>query len=218
MLLKYYEAMLAHFGPSKWWPGDSPFEVAVGAILTQNTSWKNVEKSIAYLKSKNLLCPQKMWQLSEEELQNAIRSSGFYRVKAKRLLNFLNFLAKMSGLEEPTNDTELKCLQGVETPTLREALLSVGGIGFETADSILLYALGRPIFVVDAYTHRLCTRHGFLPEEAGYEEMQEFFTDALPLDIPLYNEYHALIVRTLGTYCKKSSPLCTKCPLGEFLE
>ncbi len=216
-LMDYYKAMLEHFGASQWWPADSPFEVALGAILTQNTSWKNVEKSINHLKSIDALNPAKLWNLPQAEMEEALRSSGFFRLKAVRLRNFLAFLAQSAGQDAPPEDLELGHLQSWDTFALREALLEIKGVGQETADSILLYALHRPIFVVDAYTHRLCVRHGFLSEEADYLEMQEFFMDVLPLDTSLFNEFHALIVRTLSTYCKKSKPLCEQCPLGGFL-
>lgn len=218
VLMQYYEAMLRHFGPSRWWPGDSPFEVVVGAVLTQNTAWRNVEKALALLRQRGELTPRLVWDLSQEELEECLRPSGFFRLKARRLRNVLGFFARDAEDDAPPADAGLAFLGGWDTGELRRELLGIGGVGPETADSILLYALDRPSFVVDAYTRRFCVRHGLVPEDIGYHELQAFFADVLPLDVPLYNEYHALVVRTVSTYCKKSAPRCGECPLGEFLE
>ncbi len=217
-LMRLYEDMAAHFGPCAWWPGDSPFEVAVGAILTQNTAWRNVEKALELLRRKDALRPEALWRMPEEELEESLRPSGFFRLKARRLRNFLAWLSSFPGWDQNPENLSLDFLQKESSEALRRALLAITGIGPETADSILLYALDRPSFVVDAYTRRLFSRHGLLPDNAAYEEMRAFFMDALPKDVPLFNEYHALIVRTGNTYCKKSKPLCSCCPLGYLLE
>lgn len=215
----YFDALLGALGPSGWWPGETSFEVSVGAILTQNTNWGNVEKAIAALKTARALTPTAMRALATEELAELIRPAGYFRVKASRLGNFLDFLAREAdGDEAALDDPGLASLRRQELPRLREKLLAVRGIGPETADSILLYALGKPSFVVDAYTARLMQRHGLAPEETGYHELQDIFTSALPEDVALYNEYHALIVRVGKEFCKKSKPRCGECPLGGFLE
>ncbi len=216
-LMHMYARMLAHFGQSHWWPGEHPFEVAVGAILTQNTMWRNVEKALALLREANALSPLAMWNMPERQLEEAIRPSGFFRQKTIKLRNLLCYFAEAAEQAAPPDDKELTFLQYKDTEELREDLLGIRGVGPETADSILLYALGRPAFVVDAYTRRIYSRHGFLPDDVDYAELREFFTDVLPEDVALFNEYHALIVRTGNTYCKKGTPLCAACPLGDLL-
>jgi endonuclease-3 related protein len=217
-LMRFYAAASAHFGPCRWWPGDSPFEIAVGAILTQNTAWRNVEKAIARLGAAGALDPAIMAALADAELAELIRPSGFYRVKTARLRGFLDFLRSREGWAENTDNTGLECLRACDPDILRADLLAVRGIGEETADSVLLYALGMPSFVVDAYTRRIFSRHGMFPDDMPYGEIREFFMDALPPDTALYNEYHALIVRIGNTFCKKTRPLCRQCPLGSFLD
>ena len=215
----YYQTMLDALGPSGWWPAQSPFEVAVGAVLTQNTAWRNVEKALAALKAADAFSVSAMRALPIEELAEFIRPSGYYRLKAARLRNLLDFLAREAGEGQTlADDPSLSYLGGHDTRELREKLLAVRGVGPETADCILLYALGRPVFVVDAYTARLAARHGLAPEDAGYDELQEIFSRALPEDAAVYNECHALIVRVGHNLCKKSRPLCDACPLGAFLE
>ncbi len=209
-LVAMFEAMLAELGPSHWWPGETPFEIALGAILTQNTNWPNVEKAIANLRARDLLTPQALHALPEAELAELIRPSGSFRVKARRIRNFLAFLDESCGLE-------LERLKIRDTAALREALLGVSGIGPETADSILLYALGHPTFVVDAYTKRILNRHLLVPEDIGYAGLRDFFMDALPPDPCLFNEFHALIVRTGKTWCAKKAGKCAACPLAAFL-
>ncbi|WP_291327802.1 endonuclease III domain-containing protein [Desulfovibrio sp. UCD-KL4C] len=211
LLMGYYEALYTALGPSNWWPGETPFEIAVGAILVQNTNWKNVEKAIHNLKENDALTIQGLHKLSLEELQDLIRPSGFFKVKSERLINFLFFLDEKSA--ECITD-----LAAFETADLRQQLLSVKGIGPETADSILLYALGKPIFVVDAYTRRIFNRHMLIHEDIEYHELQDFFMDVLNKDVELFNEYHALIVKTAKKWCKKNNPDCTNCPLGGFLK
>lgn len=209
-ILNIYDAMYDALGPSHWWPGDTPFEIAVGAILTQNTNWKNVEKAIGNLKQAKCLEPRRMAALSQEKLADLIRPAGYFNIKANRLHNFLGFLEKEA-------EFEIERLANKELVDLRTVLLSVKGIGPETADSILLYALGYPTFVVDAYTHRMFTRHGIAYEDIDYHGLQAIFMDALPVNVSLYNEYHALIVRVGKNWCKKKAGLCDVCPLRTLL-
>lgn len=214
----FYASLLEHFGPSNWWPAQSPFEVALGAILTQNTNWGNVEKALEALDKATELIPDAIAALPVPELESLIRPAGFFRQKSIKINNFLNLLREHGGLGKGREDMALSCFSAHETGELRELLLSVKGIGPETADCILLYALARPFFVVDAYTRRLFSRHGLVAEDCGYEELQNFFMDALPPDRVIYNEYHALIVRTGKDFCKKEKALCVQCPLRPFLE
>ena len=214
-----YEAMLRALGPSHWWPADSPFEVAVGAILTQNTAWTNVEQAIARLRALDALYPSGMRRLSMSELEEAVRPSGYFRQKAKKLLCFLDFLDSQGGIGgERDAENALGCLQDMPMDTLREALLGVRGIGPETADCITLYAAKHPSFVVDAYTLRIMHRHGFVSDDTCYDELRDLFMDSLPHDTALFNEYHALLVRVGKEFCRKSAPLCAACPLEPFLE
>ena len=198
--------LFKRFGPQDWWPGDTPFEVIVGAILTQNTNWANVGKAITNLKKAKALTPDKLHLLDIKKLAELIRPAGYFNIKAKRLKNFLDwFFENYSG--------ELKNLENVPTAELRQQLLSVKGIGPETADSILLYALNRPVFVVDAYTARICSRHHLIDEGADYHQIQEMFESNLPSSIQLFNEYHALIVHLGKDFCKPT-PKCGECPLN----
>lgn len=221
-LMDMYRVMLDALGPSGWWPGETAFEVAVGAILTQNTNWANVEKAIRNLRLAGLLSPAAMLDISEAALAEAIRPAGYFRLKANRLANLLRFLRAEA--EERGNgaadleDPDLPMLRGRDAIELRERLLSVRGIGPETADSILLYALGLPVFVVDAYTARIALRHGLASEEDGYHELQDIFASALPEDAALFNEYHALLVRVGHHWCRKREPKCLECPLRPFLD
>ncbi|HCC69266.1 MAG TPA: endonuclease [Nitrospiraceae bacterium] len=204
-LNEIYEKLYRAFGPQHWWPGDTPFEVAIGAILTQNTNWGNVEKAIGNIKRKRLMDANKLYSLSTEDLSELIRPAGYFRVKAKRLKEFLGFLINhYRGSMKEMSKGDLR--------TLRHGLLSVNGIGPETADSILLYSLDKPVFVIDAYTRRVLSRHQIVSEKATYHELQEIFHKNLFRDTKLFNEYHALFVRVGKEYCKPS-PLCTECPL-----
>lgn len=205
-----YRRLYDRFGPQGWWPGDSPFEVVVGAILTQNTNWKNVEKAIANLKKAGALTPREMKKLPRRRLAALIRPAGFYNVKAERLENFMVYLDGRHGMDMG------RCSR-TAGKLLREELLSVSGIGPETADSILLYACGKPYFVVDAYTRRFGLRHRLWTESASYGEVQGVFTASLPRSVRIYNEFHALVVRLGKDFCRPSSPLCTICPLGPLL-
>ncbi len=206
--MKIYDLLYERFGPQDWWPGDTPFEVIVGAILTQNTNWTNVEKAINNIKNAGALSPEKLHRLDIQKLAQLIRPAGYFNIKAKRLKNFLDwFFGNFSNFFENFGK--------IPTPELREQLLSVKGIGPETADSILLYALNRPVFVVDAYTARICSRHHLISDDADYHQIQEMFESNLPCDIQLFNEYHALLVRLGKDFCKPK-PKCEECPLNEL--
>jgi endonuclease-3 related protein len=207
-LEEIYRKLYSRFGPQYWWPGESPFEVMVGTILTQNTSWQNVEQAIANLKKADLLDARKIYGLPHKRLAGLIRPAGYFNVKAKRLKNFVKFYLENYG-------GSVRKMRAFDTGTLRERLLSVNGIGQETADSILLYALGKPVFVVDAYTKRIYSRHKFFKEFAPYEVIQDFFMQNLKNDVKLFNEYHALIVKLGKDICRKSKPKCAVCPLGK---
>jgi endonuclease-3 related protein len=205
ILMKIYQKLYQAFGSRHWWPGETSFEVMVGAILTQNTSWRNVEKAIQRLKENGILNPEGVYHLKKSQLAPLIRSSGYYRIKADRLKSFVDFLFGEYG-------GDLKRMKRERLAELREKLLGVKGIGPETADSILLYGLKKPIFVVDAYTKRILSRHGMISEKASYEEVQKLFMDHLPPGEKLFNEYHALFVHLGKTVCGKS-PKCNICPL-----
>ncbi|MFW5731358.1 MAG: endonuclease III domain-containing protein [Desulfonatronovibrionaceae bacterium] len=211
LLLSMYQTMLDTMGPSNWWPGETPFEVAVGAILTQNTSWKNVEKAIFNLKAARLLEPSRLFLLSQDEIASYIRPAGYYRVKALRLKNFLYFLNQECGLN-------FSSLAGMDSARLREKLLAIKGIGPETADSIMLYGLNKTTFVVDAYTRRIFNRHSLVHEDVDYHELKDMFESCLPGDAALYGEYHALLVRAGKQWCRKKNPLCLQCPLNRYLD
>lgn len=205
LLMNIYRTLYQAFGPQHWWPAETPFEVIVGAILTQNTSWRNVEKAIQTLKVKGMLNPEGIRNLKRTHLSRLIKSSGYYRIKAERLKAFVDFLFEEYG-------GDLRKMREEEMEKLRAKLLKVKGIGPETADSILLYGLKRPIFVVDAYTRRILSRHQLVSKEASYEEIQRFFMDHLPHEEGLFNEYHALLVHLGKTFCKRV-PKCESCPL-----
>jgi len=206
LLMEMYRKLFETIGPRHWWPGETPFEVMVGAILTQNTSWKNVEKAIERLKEKKLLNPKGIRQLRKSTLASLIRSSGYFLIKAERLKVCVDFLCDEYG-------GSIKRMKRERAGVLRQKLLEVKGIGPETADSILLYGLKKPIFVVDAYTKRILSRHGIVSEKASYEEIQNLFMDYLPHGEMLFNEYHALLVHLGKTLCKKV-PRCDICPLN----
>ncbi|HOX36507.1 MAG TPA: endonuclease III domain-containing protein [Candidatus Brocadiia bacterium] len=205
-----YEAMLSRFGHQRWWPGDTPFEVAVGAVLTQNTSWSNVEKAIANLRALGALEYEGMRYLDRDALCAAIRPAGYFNQKANKLLHLLDWLGENGG-----GKIESLSEQGVQS--LREGLLSINGIGPETADSIVLYALNKPTFVVDAYTHRIFARHEIISPESTYYEIKDFFEGNLPTDVDLFKDFHAQIVTVGKRFCRKREPACDDCPLKEFL-
>lgn len=205
-LNQVFKRLLNFFGPQHWWPGDSPFEVCIGAILTQNTNWQNVEKAINNLKRESLLRPSQLLRLPQKKLAMLIQPSGYYNLKAKRLKAFLDFLfQEFNG--------SLNKMFSLPLGPLRDKLLRVKGIGPETCDSILLYAGNKPIFVIDAYTQRLLLRHKLIKEDATYEDMQRLFMENLPRRVKLYNEYHALLVRLGKEICLKNNPKCEICPL-----
>lgn len=208
--MAFYTELVARFGYRNWWPGESPFEVIVGAVLTQNTAWKNVTKAIHNLKAASALDPFRIHGMSHDELAQLIRPAGYYNVKARRLQNLVTHF-----VERHRADFGSFFSSSVET--LRQELLSINGVGRETADSIILYAAGKPIFVVDAYTGRVLNRHGLVGPRSDYQEMQDFFHAHLPRDAELYNDFHAQFVAVGHHYCKKK-PKCDECPLALFLE
>jgi endonuclease-3 related protein len=201
-----YDKLYRRFGPQHWWPAGTPFEVMLGAILTQNTSWSNVEKAILNLKRSHVLDPDRLFRMRQSGLASLIRPAGYYNIKAARLKNFLRFFFSSC-------DGSVRSMARKPTHILRAQLLAVNGIGPETADSILLYALKKPVFVVDAYTRRILCRHKLIRETASYEDIQQVFMRALRSDVQLFNEYHALLVRLGKEYCLKNRPRCEQCPL-----
>lgn len=200
-----YRTLLGHFDHRGWWPADSPFEVCVGAVLTQNTSWRNVAKAIANLKAADALSPETIHRLSQEDLAELIRPSGYFNVKARRLKNFVDVLVNR-------HHGSLDRLFDRSKEELRAELLAINGIGKETADSVILYAADMPVFVVDAYTRRVLTRHGLAEESVSYDEMQSLFEAHVQPDVELYKDFHAQIVAVGAHYCKRR-PLCDTCPL-----
>ncbi len=205
-----YAKLYRAYGPQRWWPARTRFEVILGAILTQNTSWSNVEKAIANLRSARLLNAPAIHKLGIDELAQRIKPSGYYNLKAKRLKAFLNHLYDNYG-------GDLDKMLGKRTDLLRAELLAINGIGPETADTILLYAAKRPVFVIDAYTKRVLTYHGLAGKDDGYDELQRLFMDNLEHNAELFNEYHALIVRVAKEHCKARSSICKLCPLDGLL-
>jgi endonuclease III related protein len=209
-LRDYYEKLFAAYGPQHWWPGRTPFEVVVGAILTQNTSWKNVEPAIRNLRREKLLTPRAIERVSVARLQRLIRPSGYFRQKTKTLKAFVRFL-------QNRHQGSLRRMFRTPTALLREQLLEVRGIGPETADSILLYAGEHPVFVIDAYARRMLDRHGLTHGKPSYEDLRRLFEDSLPRDTRLYNEFHALIVHTGKHFCLAREPRCEECALSSLL-
>jgi endonuclease-3 related protein len=207
-LTEIYQLLFDRFGPQHWWPGETQFEIITGAILTQNTAWPNVEKAIYNLKAASLLTPEKLYNIQTRKLAELIKPAGYFNIKAKRLKNFLAWLFEH-------HDGQLSNLQGVDTSRLREGLLTVKGIGPETADSILLYAFDREIFVVDAYTARIAVRHRLIEPSVDYDRLQQLFQANLPSDVRLFNEFHALLVKLGKEFCRPS-PGCSGCPLEKL--
>lgn len=213
-LLAVFERLHAAHGPQRWWPGDTPFEVMVGAVLTQNTAWTNVERAIAGLKGADALEARRLMELDEAVLAGLIRPAGYFNVKARRLRNFCRWYLEQGGYE---------ALAALDTEPLRAGLLSVNGVGPETADDILLYAFERPVFVIDAYTRRLFGRLGAIDPAAGYEALRGLFERGLAREVrvrgghatlaALFNEYHALIVMQAKAVCRPR-PLCVECALA----
>jgi endonuclease-3 related protein len=209
ILQEVYDRLFRAYGHQHWWPGETPFEVMIGAVLVQNTSWKNVEKAIENLRQQDLLNPLALFRTPPEELAELIRPAGYYRLKARRLHNLLAVLVQRY-------DGSLEQMFQSSPSSLREELLDINGIGPETADSILLYAGSVPTFVVDTYTLRVLARHGWVGFDAGYDEIKDYFESGLEKDACLYNEYHALLVRVGHHHCRKT-PQCAGCPLAELL-
>ena len=202
--------MEAHYGATGWWPGDTPFEIAVGAVLTQNTAWTNVEKAIDNLKREKLLGARAIVECPLDRLESALTPSGYFRVKARRLRSFCGYLLARYG-------GSMRRMQRQPLESLRPELLEVHGIGPETADDILLYACGKRVFVVDAYTRRIFSRHGIVDPNVPYEDLRRFFEMNIEPDLRLYSEYHALIVYVGKDYCRRV-PRCAACPLGPTLK
>jgi len=203
-LMNVYNRLFKRFGPQHWWPGETRFEVIVGAILTQNTAWKNVEKAIKNLKKEKMLNCKKIANMDTRKLEKMIQPSGFYKQKAERLKKFCKYLEK-------NYNSDLNKFFDRDTDIVRNELLSLNGIGNETADSILLYAGEKLKFVVDAYTVRVCERTG-VKKVKTYHQLQDFFEKNLPKDIQLYKESHALIVELGKNFCRRK-PRCDGCPL-----
>jgi endonuclease-3 related protein len=200
-----YKKLFACYGPQHWWPADSPFEVMVGAILTQNTAWSNVERAITNLRSHASLSPQAILKTPLPDLAEQLKPSGYFNIKAKRLCNFCQWYVEKG---------EYRCLSRMASDELRKQLLSVNGVGPETADDMLLYAFERPVFVVDTYTRRIFSRLALIDHDAGYEGVRHQFENSLKADAAMFNEYHALIVRHAKDACKKR-PECSSCCLSQ---
>ena len=204
-----YQRLSDIYGPQDWWPAESPFEVIVGAILVQNTAWTNAERAIQNLRDADLLSVDRLYAVPLAELESLIRSAGYYRMKARRLRNLLDHLVEYYG-------GSIDLFFELDTETLRRELLSINGIGPETADSILLYAAERPVFVVDSYTSRILKRHRWIEQDADYDVLQSHFQSHLEPNVSLYNEFHALIVRIGHLHCRKT-PQCEACPLEQWI-
>jgi endonuclease-3 related protein len=209
IFLKIYNTLYKTFGPQHWWPGDTPFEIMVGAILTQNTNWRNVSSVIERIRNAHLLHPKKLLA-NIRKIPQLIKPSGFYRLKSQYLRAFLHYYVD-------TYAGRARKMSAEKTNVLRKELLAIKGIGPETADSILLYALGKRVFVIDAYTRRILSRHNIIDIHDSYDNIQKIIQQNLPPSTKLYNEFHALLVRTGKEYCKKNDPLCSACPLGTIL-
>lgn len=209
-LEEIYARMSGHFGHTGWWPGDTPFEIAVGAILTQNTAWSNVEKAIRNLRRARMMSARRILECPLDALETAIYPTGYFRVKALRLRVFCRHLVDRYG-------GSMKRMAARPLEDLRPELLSIPGIGPETADDILLYACGKPVFVVDAYTQRILHRHGIIDAPVKYEELRALFERNLPPEVGLYKEYHGLIVYTGKDFCRRI-PRCELCPLAPMLK
>lgn len=202
---EFYKSLYSRYGPQHWWPAESALECILGTILTQNTSWANVEKAFENLKARSLISIDKLDSIQTEKLANLIRPSGYFNQKAIKIKTFVSYVKK-------TYDGDLDKMLGQDTHKLREELLCIKGIGPETADSILLYALNKPVFVIDTYTYRVLSRHSIIPERTSYQDMQELLTNSLPIDVQIFNEYHALFVKVGKEHCKRKA-ICRGCPL-----
>lgn len=213
LIFQIYVTLRQEFGQQNWWPAETPFEVMVGAVLTQNTNWQNAEEAIKNLRGANLLDPTALAKTDLEKIQELIKPAGYYRQKAARLKRLTDWVMKRF----VPGDTEFGAIQWEPADVLREELLAINGIGPETADSILLYALEKPVFVIDAYTVRILGRHGLITGEAAYQEVQEEFQYRLPPDVEIYKDFHAQLVELGKRFCKKSSPKCEECPVRPLL-
>lgn len=209
-LMEIFQRLYVFFGDQHWWPGETALEICIGAILTQNTSWSNVSKAIANLKDAGMLSLESLRYISEPELSQLIRPAGYYNIKAKRLKAFISHVVSAA----QNSQTIENFFADKAMEHLRSELLSINGIGPETADSILLYAANQPTFVVDAYTTRALYRHNLLSDDDDYEGVRTLFIAHLPNDVRLFNEYHALWVAVGKRFCKKTNPLCSDCPLN----
>ncbi len=207
-LLEIYRRLHAAYGPQRWWPGDSPFEIVVGAILTQSAAWVNVEKALQNLRAAGVLSPEGLLRVGLDELARLIYPAGYYNAKARKLKAFGEMLFDRHG-------GELGTLFALPVPQLRQELLATHGVGQETADAVILYAAGKPVFVIDAYTRRVFSRLGLAPARDSYASWGAIFSEALPPNVQLFNEYHALIDRHAKTVCHKV-PLCDQCCLREI--
>lgn len=207
-LQNIFRRLLTHYGPQQWWPAQDTFEMMVGAILTQSAAWSNVEKAITNLRTAGVLSPELLRKLPQTEIASLIYPSGYYNAKARKLKSFVQWLGKYYS-------DDFSKLFASDIDHIRQQLLSVYGIGPETADSIILYAANKPIFVIDTYTRRIISRIGLAPKNAGYAEFQAFFMTNLPTDTRLFNEYHALLVCLAKNICR-SRPLCPQCCLSDI--
>ncbi len=208
-LYKIYQVLYQAFGPQHWWPGESTLEIIIGAVLTQNTAWRNVEKAIANLKKNSLMDLNQLIHTPPDKLTQLIRPAGYYNIKAKRLLSVLQWLWRQGGIEK---------IRHFPTARLRQELLQCYGVGRETADSILLYAFNRPVFVVDAYTRRILTRYGLITGKETYEELKNWIENSFwglicTTKVRIFNEFHALLVKLAKTHCRPL-PICPGCPLN----
>jgi endonuclease-3 related protein len=208
LLQEIFDRLQEAFGPQNWWPAETPFEVILGAILTQNTAWKNVARAIANLRENNVLNFERISEIPAPQLAVLVRPSGFYNEKAKKIKGFCDYILK-------NRAGDLGGFLSLDLELLRAELLGIRGIGPETADSIVLYAAFKPSFVVDAYTYRIFSRHGWVPEEVAYEDLRSYFMEALEPDVAFFQEFHALLVRTGHLFCRRK-PLCSECPLNCF--
>ncbi|MGM0444775.1 MAG: endonuclease III domain-containing protein [Bacillota bacterium] len=205
-----YKQLFDHYGPQDWWPADSALEVIIGAILTQSVNWTNVEKAISNLKEADLISLKKLKEVKEKRLAELIKPSGYYNMKAKKLKSFVSYI-------DDNYNLNLNKLSKGKPKKIRKKLLDIYGIGPETADSILLYAFNKPVFVVDTYTKRIFSRIDYTSEDVSYDKLKALFEKNLVNDCKIFNEYHALLVKHAKEHCLKSSPLCNKCPLNNTI-
>lgn len=206
---RIYESLLGFFGPQGWWPGDSKFEIIIGAILTQNTAWSNVVKALDNIKNNGGLTPEFLYNIKKESLAELIRPAGYFNQKSGYLKDFIGFLMERF-------DGDLDKLFQLDKNHLRETLLSVRGIGSETADDIILYAAEKPVFVIDAYTKRIMSRHGICKADISYDNLQKMIEEEVPEDVNIYKDYHGLLVTLAKSHCRKNNPDCHSCPLNIY--